>query len=595
MAGLAKWAVGVAVLAGAVLASAFPGRIHEVQLEEVFVRVEGDAFHEAAGRISRSIDNELLETFRQTIGKVPGNHRIIGHGWTLDGEIPKSVLADLERANPGRKADILAWWGQESKRLVAGMEKATGLPAKQAKALAGLQWDFHLLGDRMPGNTVVDAVLPTKDIARNIEKNCDILFKGRPEYAKAVGKSLRGVLKQGGTEAEQAARLMKTLQKEVPFSEMLSRCWGRTLAKRGIQIAPRTADSVGTEAFLKSVHVGSPKTRASEIRAKAEKAGGKAGKNGGKTVQAGGKAGPATGKAASRGVKAASQAAKAFAVALPVVVETGFFFYDEKKNREAFERGEQTAEETQCITYENVGRHSAALALGMAGALGGAKGGAVIGTHIAPGAGTAIGSVAGGIAGGLAGGVIGEIGGGTAGEKVYVAKAERGAEKGEPAAIFFLGGYHYKRIGTEKAKHVKEALEYLARVQITTNGGIPKANVFLGEMAWNGIGQEADKEKAVALWRVAAALDDEDAMYLLARSALAGEGMEQNLEEGHAMMREAAARGCELAIDEYPETARVYRQWLVARRIRAWSIGGVAAFAVLLACLGIRFGKKRMG
>lgn len=568
-------------------ASAFPGRVHEKQLEEVFARVESEDFHRAAGEISSAMDNGLPESFRRAIGKVPGNlgeHRIIGHGWTLDGEIPKSVLAELERAHPGRKADIVAWWGKESKRLVAGMEKATGLPAKQAKALAGLQWDFHLLGDRMPGNTAVDAVLPPKAIARNIEKNCQILFKSRPEYAKAVGKSLRGALKAGGTESEQAARLMKTLQKEIPFSEMLSRCWGRMLSKRGIRISPATMESVRVDSFLERAKVSVPKTRASEARAKAGK--GKGGKGGGKT------AGTA-GKTASKGVKAASRAAKAFGMALPVAIETGFFFYHEKQNRDAFERGEQTAEETECITYENVGRHSAALALGTAGAVGGAKGGALIGTGAAPGMGTAIGGVAGGIVGGIAGGIIGEIGGATAGEKMYVAKAEKGAEKGDPAAVFFLGGYHYKRIEDGKTKHVQEALEYLSRVQITTNGGISKANVFLGEMAWNGIGQKPDKEKAVALWRVAAALNDEDAMYLLARSALAGEGMEQNIEEGHAMMREAAARGCELAIDEYPETARVYRQWLVARRIRVWSIGGVFAFIVLLAGIGLRRKGKR--
>ncbi len=246
---------------------------------EVFVRIEGDAFHEAANQISSAMDNDLLESFRLTIGKVPGNHRLIGHGWTLDGDIPKNVLQELERANPGRKTDILAWWSKESKRLAERMEKATGLPPKQAKALASLQWDFHLLGDRMPGNKVVDVVLPSKAIAKNIEKNCEVLFKGRPEYAKAVGRSMQKTLKAGGTDAEQAARLMESLQHEVPFSEMLSRCWHHTLGKQGIRIKPPTQEAVRVEGFLAKARVSLPKTYATEARTRGGKV--KSGNGGG--------------------------------------------------------------------------------------------------------------------------------------------------------------------------------------------------------------------------------------------------------------------------------------------------------------------------
>ena len=564
----------VLALAMAAEALAFSGRTHESQLEGVFARIDGSAFHEAANQISSAMDNELLESFRQTIGKVPGNHRLIGHGWTLDGEIPRDVLKTLEEANPGRKADILQWWSGESKRLVEGMEKATGLPTKQAKALAGLQWDFHLLGDRMPGNTVVDVVLPPKAIAKNIDKNCEILFKALPEYAKAIGKSLRWAMQQGGADAEQAARLMEMLQKEIPFSEMLSRCWGRTLAKRGIQIVPRTARSVGTEAFLAKVGVASPKTFASKARQKA-----------GQGKSATGKSGAATG---GKTAKVARWGGRAVFVALPVAVEAGLFFYDEQKNKEARARGDQTDEETQCMTYVNTGKHAAALALGVGGAAGGGKVGAAIGTGIEPGVGTTAGGVIGGIVGGIVGCVIGEIGGAKAGEMLYVSKAQKGAEEGDPAALFFLGGYHYKRIQEGKDKHVKEAWAYLERVQVTTNGGFAKANVFLGEMAWNGIGQDENKAKAIALWRVAVALGDEDAMYLMARALLAGDGIEKDQKAGLEMMRESAARGCELAIDAYPEVVRECQKWSIIR----WSvIGGVGVLGMVVLAVG--WWKKR--
>lgn len=564
-------------------ALAFPGPTHEEQLGEVFVRIEGDAFHEAAGNISRAIDNDLLKSFRQAIGKVPGNHRIIGHGWTLDGASPKDVLKELEQANPGRKADILAWWSKESKRLAEGMEKATGLPPKQAKALASLQWDFHLLGDRMPGNKVVDVVLPPKAIAKNIEKNCEVLFKGRPEYAKAVGRSMQKTLKAGGTDAEQAARLMESLQHEVPFSEMLSRCWHHTLGKQGIRIKPPTQEAVRVEGFLAKARVSLPKTYATEARTRGGKV--KSGNGGG------GKTAGTAGNTASKGVKDASRAAKAFGVALPVAIEAGFFFYDEAKSREAFERGEQTWEETRCITYENRGRHGAALVLGMAGAWGGAEAGSPGGPW-----GIAVAS----FIGGMIGGIVGEIGGAAAGEMLYVAAAEKRAKEGDPDAQFFLGGYHFKRIKEGEEGHVKEALHYLSQVQVTRKGGFAKANVFLGKMAWDGIGQKVNKRKAVRLWRAAAKLNDADAMYLLARAALSGEGMFQNVETGHAMMFEAAARGCEVALDEYPETEQIYRQWTAEKQKRDASIrrilwrGGMGLLTVAVVLMPtIVFWRKR--
>ena len=364
------------------------------------------------------------------------------------------------------------------------------------------------------------------------------------------------------------------------------------MAKKSIRILPPTAKSVQVTTFLEKWKVSLPKTRATEARAKA---------GSGKIGKGGGKASGTAGKAASKGVKGASRAARAFGAALPVVIETGFFFYHETNNRAAFERGEQTAEETQCITYENAGRHGAALALGTAGAWGGAEAGAAIGTGSAPGPGTAVGAVVGGVVGGIVGGIVGEIGGEKAGEWMYVSKAEKAAEAGDLAAVFFLGGYHYKRIKPGKDKHVREALEYLGRARIMGGGGYAKANVCLGMMAWDGTGQPGDKAKAMELWREAATLEDEDAMYLLARAMLAGEGTKQDIEEGHAMMREAASRGCELAIDEYPETEQLYLNWVAARertakraKVVRTAVGPVLiAIVLFLVWLRVRRARRR--
>lgn len=549
-------------------------RMHEADMEGVFARIDGGAFRETVDDISSGIDNELPALFHEKIGPIPGNHRIIGHGWTLDGAIPKDVLEELERVHPGRKADIIRLWKDYAKRVTARMQDATGLPAKQAQALAGIHWDIHLLGDRTADNSLVERVLPVRDIERNLEKNCDVLFKGRDGYSKAIRAAMRETLAKGGTDADQAARLIKCLQDEVPFSEMLSRRWGRTLGTRGIRILPHGAASVTTDSFLGRFGIAVPESFSTKVAKGRSKKG--------SAPKGGGKAGTGA-NAARRGARTALGAVRAFGVALPVVIETGFFFYDERKNREAFESGERTAEERQCVTYENIGRHGAGLALGSAGAGVGATYGAGIGT-VEPGAGNVVGGVVGGVLGGIAGGIAGEIGGQTAGERIYVSRAKKNAERGDPAAMFFLGGYHYKRIRPGREGHVKEASNWLSRAANATNGAITKANVYLGHMAWDGIGCSTNRAYAVRLWTAASEKGDVDAMYLLARALLSGEGTVQNVEAGHHWMRESAALGCELALDAYPETNALFEDWKrqKAKRGKLCRILGCLCVASLL-------------
>ena len=150
--GMGRLLAGLVFWAFACAAAAHPAAwMHEADMEGVFARIEGERFHEVVDNISRAIDNDLPKSFQGQFGPIPGNHRIIGHGWALDGQIPKDVLGELERAYPGRRSEILQWWAGKASEYGRWMEQATGLPPKQAKALAGLHWDLHLLGDRMPG------------------------------------------------------------------------------------------------------------------------------------------------------------------------------------------------------------------------------------------------------------------------------------------------------------------------------------------------------------------------------------------------------------------------------------------------------------
>ena len=198
------------------------------------------------------MDNGLLISFKQNIGRVPGNlgdHRIIGHGWTLGGSIPKNTLDVLTEHNPGKKQEIMVWWSRESRRLVDEMSQATGLPKKQAQALGGIVWCLHLLGDRMPGNTRVEWVLSPQGIVNDLEGYFGALFRGHPEYARALGRALSDALQAGHDEFEQSALIMETMQK-APISEMLLRCWARTLAKHGITLEAAPEGTEWLELYL---------------------------------------------------------------------------------------------------------------------------------------------------------------------------------------------------------------------------------------------------------------------------------------------------------------------------------------------------------
>jgi len=93
------------VLLVASTAPAFSRATHEWQICEVFSEVEGQAFHDAARAISWAMDNTLLLSFKREIGRVPGNlgdHRVIGHGWTLSGAedaggTPMAVAVDAAK------------------------------------------------------------------------------------------------------------------------------------------------------------------------------------------------------------------------------------------------------------------------------------------------------------------------------------------------------------------------------------------------------------------------------------------------------------------------------------------------------------------
>lgn len=204
-------------------------RMHYEDFQNIFNGYGDEAFKELSYKISSGIDNELPILFRQQIGKVPGNHRILGHGWTLNDSIPRRILASLSKAYPGKEKEIIELWQGFARKLIEESMRLTGLPKNQATALASMLYDIHLLGDFEPGNKELMYVLSPDDIVKNIYKNIDTLFKNKPEYAGMIRKSLQRVLKAGWKDKQLEAQSLMTELYNLRMGDMLKTTLGNSL------------------------------------------------------------------------------------------------------------------------------------------------------------------------------------------------------------------------------------------------------------------------------------------------------------------------------------------------------------------------------
>lgn len=187
------------------------------------------AFRKFSYTISSGIDHKLPEIFREQIGSVPGNHRILGHGWALNDSIPKETLNYLSKRYPGKEKEIINIWRTFANGITKEAIAVTGLPKAQANAFASLLYDIHLLGDLEPGNKLIDLVLQPQEIVKNINKDVQILFKNNPKYAKFVERRLNKVLRQmKGKDTKLIAQSLMDEFYRLRMGDMLHKTWGKT-------------------------------------------------------------------------------------------------------------------------------------------------------------------------------------------------------------------------------------------------------------------------------------------------------------------------------------------------------------------------------
>lgn len=169
------------------------GAGHYREFSIVFNGYGDDGFRSLCECVSSGVDKDLPDAFRKAVGSVPGNHRVLGHGWTLDAPIPKETLQYLEATLPGKREAIIQVWAQHANRVKELARAVTGLPPAQADAFAAMLHDIHLLGDMEPGNVITKYVLPPKEVSKHFIKQTQILFRNKPELAYAIADELKKV------------------------------------------------------------------------------------------------------------------------------------------------------------------------------------------------------------------------------------------------------------------------------------------------------------------------------------------------------------------------------------------------------------------
>jgi hypothetical protein len=164
---------------------------HQLDFRNVLEGIEGKNIEELYRNISKIIDTPVKG--------LPGNHRYFGH-WGFEGDIPfnqyplKSILEKLPAEQKASMINkITKEWHSRVQNINVFAESLTGLPKRQAKALAGLIYNTHLLGDWVPGNKIVEPLLNVVDIQKDIIKNLHRLFGNNSEFVRRVAEEIRSI------------------------------------------------------------------------------------------------------------------------------------------------------------------------------------------------------------------------------------------------------------------------------------------------------------------------------------------------------------------------------------------------------------------
>ena len=213
-------ALVLGVLAGPFDAFSYGSATAHLQVTEaVLGGYGGDDFQEFFDRTSGALDS-MAEDFEAHFPEMrkkfnPWTHRLMGHSWSLDENVPERVLERLETEYGVSRPKVIRYCKEYQEKIIRRAIEMTGLARDPATAFAALVIDLHQLQDLEPGNSAVKYVGRIEKVTANISRRIDALLVDRPEYAAVLQKKLNGVLnagrKEGLSEKEMAKKMIDAL------------------------------------------------------------------------------------------------------------------------------------------------------------------------------------------------------------------------------------------------------------------------------------------------------------------------------------------------------------------------------------------------
>lgn len=195
-------ALALAVLIGPFNAFSYGSAMTHLEVTEAILGgYGGDDFQEFFGRTSGALDS-MAEDFEAHFPEMrkkfnPWTHRLMGHSWSLDEEVPERVLARLENEYGVSRPKVIRFCKEYQEKIVETAIEMTGLARDPATAFAALVIDLHQLQDLEPGNKAVNHVGRIEKVSANISRHIDALLADRPEFAEMLRKKLSIVLNVG--------------------------------------------------------------------------------------------------------------------------------------------------------------------------------------------------------------------------------------------------------------------------------------------------------------------------------------------------------------------------------------------------------------
>ena len=196
----------------------------------------GEDFREFFEVTSGAIDSmaEDFETHFLEMRKKfnPWTHRLMGHSWSLDEEVPERVLTRLEKEYGVSRPKAICYCREYQEKIIRTATEMTGLAHDQATAFAALVIDLHQLQDLEPGNKAVMYVGRIEKVAANISRHIDALLADRPEFAEMLQKKLSTVLNAGRKDClseKETAKMMIDALVDCHLGTAINSCHKKTI------------------------------------------------------------------------------------------------------------------------------------------------------------------------------------------------------------------------------------------------------------------------------------------------------------------------------------------------------------------------------